>query len=577
MPPSVALRTALIWNDEVMGDFVSHEPRTIALGSTGRTTFTIPQLGLPETLLPKDVEVGGIKQGRAFFLALGGIIGLALGVIPAVIVYLLARLRNRAYGYAIIRPGNRGYVLTLSSAMRGTISVDGTERSVADFVRHGDVAQSGFHATPISGRDWGVIELDDSGRYKLFFQFVPIEDQRSLLVPLILAGLIGWLVVGLAMTTVIALSYDIEFTDALFNGMALAGINIGLLAIIAGLIYWYVICDMEMQLSHVISFVVHGALLFFGWRAYLHSDRTDPYVWPGDKSMTGNYLVTRLEPEPPPEPPKVAAAAPAKQEAAPKNENKTKKNTATENDAGNSGGKGDTERARTKHPNNDKPAPPKVAVMEDKNRRILDNIVDKNLTTDLTKFAGIQSDETKRGSIGFGKSDRGTGVGDHCRKGMPCSGTRDDSNGNGTGGGGKVKGDFVSSGKIDTGKERAGGNCVGDGCKGNAPKEVKVGIAAPSGDFSGLTAEEIDRVVRSKAGLYKACYQKELNHSPGIGGKMVVHFVINGEGHVTSANGGGLGNADVESCVVRNIRSLVFPAKGGTANVNYPFVFSQGG
>ena len=59
-------------------------------------------------------------------------------------------------------------------------------------------------------------------------------------------------------------------------------------------------------------------------------------------------------------------------------------------------------------------------------------------------------------------------------------------------------------------------------------KEVKVSLADPEGDFGGLTAEEINRVVKARAGVFRACYQHELNRSPGIGGKLVVHFVIGG-------------------------------------------------
>jgi len=296
--------------------------------------------------------------------------------------------------------------------------------------------------------------------------------------------------------------------------------------------------------------------------------------------MTGNFLVSRLEPDPPPEPEKPQPPSnAAKQDAAPKNDTKEHKNTATENDAGSSGGKGDTERARTTHPNNDKPAPPKVAIMEDKNVRQIQNVIDRNLATDLTKFAGIKSDHEQKGSVGFGHADRGSGVGDHCRPGQACSGTRTDSNGNGTGGGGTSNKDFQSSGKPDVGKDPPKGSCVGEGCNGIGAKKIAVGVGSPGGDVGGYTPEEIDHVVRTKSVLYKACYQKELNHTPGIGGKMVVRFTINGDtGRVTAASGGGLGNAEVESCVVRNIRGLQFPVKSGsTANITYPFVFSQGG
>ena len=117
---------------------------------------------------------------------------------------------------------------------------------------------------------------------------------------------------------------------------------------------------------------------------------------------------------------------------------------------------------------------------------------------------------------------------------------------------------------------------------GSGPKAVQVAFAEPAGDFGGLTAEEIDRVVKARAGVFRACYQKELNHTPGLGGKLVIHFKIGGDGVVQAGNtssvsGSTLRNDAVEQCVKSNVNRLKFPAKGGIANVNYPFVFTQGG
>jgi TonB family protein len=85
--------------------------------------------------------------------------------------------------------------------------------------------------------------------------------------------------------------------------------------------------------------------------------------------------------------------------------------------------------------------------------------------------------------------------------------------------------------------------------------------------------------VKSRSGLIKACYQKELNRSRDLGGKLVVNFVIAADGTVKSTRieGGksSLRNSAVESCVRSNIQRLKFPAKGGGV-VNYPFIFSQG-
>ena len=251
------------------------------------------------------------------------------------------------------------------------------------------------------------------------------------------------------------------------------------------------------------------------------------------------------------------------------------KNTATKNDEGAAGGKGDTERARDPNAKDVPPAPPKVALFEDKNRKVLDNIIDRNLSTSLDKFTGIKGDEVKRGSLGFGEGT-GTGVGTGVG-----TGTTRGSNKNGSGGGGNAEGDFVSKkGAIDTGKERpGGGTCAKPPC-GTAPKEVKVSLQDPEGDFGGLTAEEINRVVKARAGIFRACYQAELNRNPSLGGKLIVAFQIGGDGIVKSSKisgGSSMRNESVESCIKSNIMRLKFPAKGGIANVNYPFLFQPGG
>jgi hypothetical protein len=86
-------------------------------------------------------------------------------------------------------------------------------------------------------------------------------------------------------------------------------------------------------------------------------------------------------------------------------------------------------------------------------------------------------------------------------------------------------------------------------------------------------------VVKSRSGLMKACYQRELNRAPGLGGTLVVSFRIKADGTVQSARvvpgKSTLRNSSVESCVTRQITGLKFPAKGGGL-VNYPLIFSQG-
>ncbi|HEY5948066.1 MAG TPA: AgmX/PglI C-terminal domain-containing protein [Kofleriaceae bacterium] len=532
---TVALRTALIWQDEVMDDVVLQKPTKITVGSAGKTTFTVPSVGLPK-------------------------------------------------GFAIVRPGNRGYLLTLGERMRGTICLDGQQKDVQEFVQ-ASAERGGFAATPISGKDWGVISLDESGDYKLFFQFVPIEDasaQPFFTKQVITAGILGYLISIAALALFFywrGVSVDFtlfdseqlgELAEAGFRGFCIASAALSISAI--G--WWLVQQEGDQQASFAFSVLLHAALLFMTYQLY---DGSNPFVWPGPRSLTGSYLVTRLEPEEPQEPkPTVATIGQQKDQGAtaPKTLEKPK-NTATKNDEGAAGGKGDTERARDPNAKDVPPAPPKVALFEDKNRKVLDNIIDRNLSTSLDKFTGIKGDEVKRGSLGFGEGT-GTGVGTGVG-----TGTTRGSNKNGSGGGGNAEGDFVSKkGAIDTGKERpGGGTCAKPPC-GTSPKEVKVTLQDAEGDFGGLTAEEINRVVKARQGIFRACYQAELNRNPGIGGKLVVSFQIGGDGIVKSAKIGGassMRNDGVEGCVKSNIMRLKFPAKGGLANVNYPFLFQPGG
>jgi len=199
-----ALRTSLIWHDEVMADVVDERPRAITIGPGAGATFVTPDLGLP-------------------------------------------------VDYAIVRPGRRGHVLALGGAMRGTVCVGGVEQDVATLLAQ---SEAGFHATSIGGIDWGVIELDASGHYKLFFAFVALDEVPA---------------------------------KPLFEA------------------------DLEQRASLAFSTLLHAALLFATYQLYVHHDTVIEPV----RDLTASYVVTRTSEIEAPVAKPAAAAAPVAATVAP--------------------------------------------------------------------------------------------------------------------------------------------------------------------------------------------------------------------------------------------------------------------
>lgn len=489
---SVALHTALIWHDEVMHDLVFEKPRRITLGRDGRSTFTVPELGLPGA-------------------------------------------------FAILRPGNRGYLLTLGARMRGTICLDGTRHDVVALIA---ASPDGFAGTPISERDWGVIELDESGHHKLFFQFVPAEEPvRWFTTPVLAAGVIGYCVSSAALTLLWALK-GVPIAEAAFRGVAISTIAM----VVGGYVWSALRKDGESMASLAFSVVLHAALLFMTFQVYTEDD---PFVWPGMRSLAADYIVARLDSEPPPPKPTTgktiesAAPAPAStpREPAPIT-------PAIEPSAGGQRG-GDRQPA------------PRVALLAPRNREVLQELAGRDVMPGLAKFMGLEKPTLGPGS-GPG---RGSEVGSTTKGNGPAGNTAND-------------GYKAAPKTLNVGPVRDG-TCTGPGCRGTAPRGV-VDFEAVTGVLGGLTSGEIDEVVKRRAGIFRTCYQRQLDRKPGLGGKIVMHFRIGGDGLVVpgdtaSIDGTTLHDAEVERCVIANINRLKFAAKGGVANVNYPFVFVQGG
>lgn len=142
----------------------------------------------------------------------------------------------------------------------------------------------------------------------------------------------------------------------------------------------------------------------------------------------------------------------------------------------------------------------------------------------------------------------------------------------------------LSGGPIGT--RRAGQNGeswgAGDGfLTDKEDRDINVSTGPIVDVFGSLDPELIRRVVREHADQVRYCYERELNRSPGLQGKVNIKWTIDAAGKVTRAAiaESSLANAAVEGCLTGRVLTWRFPAPrgGGTVVVNYPFVFKRSG
>lgn len=508
---STGLRTSLIWHDEVISDLVHEKPAKVTIGSASEATFTTPDVGSQSA-------------------------------------------------YAIVTPGRRGYLLTLSDRMRGTICLGGVEHDVAAFVKAAE-EPTGFRATPIGGNDWGVISLDEGGDHKLFFQFVPLEEAEwNLGHPMILAA-VGGFALSVAVLTGVWWWKGTPLGEAAFRAGSLSSLAIGLAAVVR----WVLKQDNESRASLAFSVMLHAAILFATFQLY---EKTQQFEWPKQPSITGGYVVKLDDPvAPTPEvkKPTVSTQKPAAAQA-PEPARLPPRRTFVRP----SGKKVDR-------------ATPQVAMQ-----------VDKQTETGVPKIPSTRNELPKVGlfaheEILHGIAARDVGpIGKQIGSGPPGKGgpAGDGGPGNGVpgpGGPGLTKGGPVGNGPVGQGQKSDGplktgplrsAVCIGAGCGDGPGPEYLPPSKPPEGDKPQLTPKEIDDVIRRSQGVIRACYQRELNRNPSLAGDVRMHFEILPSGKVTGQrkNGGSMTNPEVIQCVKNALGYLQFPQKGG-AIVNYPFMF----
>jgi len=94
---------------------------------------------------------------------------------------------------------------------------------------------------------------------------------------------------------------------------------------------------------------------------------------------------------------------------------------------------------------------------------------------------------------------------------------------------------------------------------------------------SGLSAEAIERVVRSHKAEVRVCYDAALKKKPDARGKLLVAVTIDASGAVSDAavQSSTFDGSEVGECVVKHVRTFRFPPPDGgeVMKVTYPYVF----
>lgn len=177
------------------------------------------------------------------------------------------------------------------------------------------------------------------------------------------------------------------------------------------------------------------------------------------------------------------------------------------------------------------------------------------------------------GSLG-GLAGQATGTGGQAALGAgstPGTGLKD------IGAGGEGTATYGIAGVSTKGR---GGGVSGYGTGGLGAKSRATVIAGGDGENieGSIDREAIRKVIRDNQRVIQACYEKVLNKSPSLYGKLILKWAINENGRVSEARVGSssLKNSEVENCILSRLRTWKFPEAppGSLADVSFPFLFN---
>lgn len=147
-----------------------------------------------------------------------------------------------------------------------------------------------------------------------------------------------------------------------------------------------------------------------------------------------------------------------------------------------------------------------------------------------------------------------------------------------TGAGGKGTATYGIAG---VGTQGRGTGTTGYGTGGLGQKgSVQINVGGQDADFAGgMDKEAIRRVIREHIREIRNCYERELQRSPDLYGKIVLEWDIEEEGRVsrTAVKSNALGNDAVANCIASRLKTWKFPdpPKDQVGRVSFPFVFSS--
>ena len=130
----------------------------------------------------------------------------------------------------------------------------------------------------------------------------------------------------------------------------------------------------------------------------------------------------------------------------------------------------------------------------------------------------------------------------------------------------------TAAGGDDTGGDDTGGDDTGGD---------ETGGDDTGGDAETRTTEVIRQVVLANRKPFRDCYEKRKKDLPTLTGTMTLHFTLDPEGKVKSAElnqeRSDLKSPTVVNCALAELKKLKFPAssRGMETTVNYPFDFKS--